>query len=159
MLLLLLVLLPFNPAILRCSRCKHGSDKGGGEGRGGVHGRLCPCLLLGISRSCCAEFVTPGATSTKLRIPVGLGMLHRWCVTGTPVGSDIADLKGQFHFLQLHPFTNKNFFNSYVKPAYSGSGWARSPAYVPLYMLAQCMIRHTKLQVRSQLQDSWQKAD
>ncbi|KAL3157879.1 hypothetical protein ABBQ32_012289 [Trebouxia sp. C0010 RCD-2024] len=71
----------------------------------------------------------------------------RWCVTGTPVGTDIADLKGQFNFLQLHPFTNKNFFNTYVKPAYSGSSWARSPAYVLLYVLGQCMIRHTKLQV------------
>lgn len=76
------------------------------------------------------------------------GVLLRWCVTGTPVGTDIADLKGQFNFLQLHPFTNKNFFNTYVKPAYSGSSWARSPAYVLLYMLGQCMIRHTKLQVR-----------
>lgn len=75
-------------------------------------------------------------------------VLHRWCVTGTPVGTDIADLKGQFNFLQLHPFTNKNFFNTYVKPAYSGSSWARSPAYVLLYVLGQCMIRHTKLQVR-----------
>lgn len=71
----------------------------------------------------------------------------RWCVTGTPVGTDIGDLKGQFNFLQLHPFTNKNFFNMYVKSAYAGSSWARGPAYVVLYMLGQCMIRHTKLQV------------
>ena len=64
------------------------------------------------------------------------------------MGADIADLKGQFNFLQLHPFTNKNFFNTHVKPAYSGSGWSRGPAYVLLFMLGQCMIRHTKLQVR-----------
>ena len=78
---------------------------------------------------------------------VFLSVLHRWCVTGTPVGADIADLKGQFNFLQLHPFTNKNFFNTHVKPAYSGSGWGRGPAYVLLFMLGQCMTRHTKLQV------------
>jgi len=68
-------------------------------------------------------------------------------VTGTPVGSDIADLKGQFNFLQLHPFTNKNFFSVYVKPAYTGSTWARPPASMLLCVLSQCMIRHTKLQV------------
>ncbi len=72
---------------------------------------------------------------------------NRWCVTGTPVGSDIADLKGQFNFLQLHPFTNKNFFSVYVKPAYTGSTWARPPASMLLCVLSQCMIRHTKLQV------------
>ena len=64
------------------------------------------------------------------------------------MGTDISDLKGLFNFLRLHPFTNKNFFNSYVKPAYGGSAWARQPAHVVLYMLSQCMIRHTKLQVR-----------
>ena len=73
--------------------------------------------------------------------------LYRWCVTGTPVGTDIADFKGQFNFLRLHPFTNKNFFSIYVKPAYSGSIWGRHPAYILLYTLSQCMIRHTKLQV------------
>ena len=68
-------------------------------------------------------------------------------MTGTPVGSDIQDLKGQFNFLRMQPFTNKNFFARYVKPSYSGSSWARAPAGVLLYMLSQCMIRHTKLQV------------
>lgn len=64
------------------------------------------------------------------------------------MGTDIADLEGQFNFLQLHPFANKKFFNIHVKPAYSGNGWGRGPAYVLLFMLGQCMIRHTKLQVR-----------
>ena len=80
--------------------------------------------------------------------PIAVTILHRWCVTGTPVGTDIADLKGQFSFLRLHPFTNKNFFSMYVKSAYAGSAWARAPADKLLYILGQCMIRHTKLQVR-----------
>ena len=72
---------------------------------------------------------------------------HRWCVTGTPVGSDISDLKGQLDFLQLHPFTNKTFFTLNVKAAYTGNSFGRPPATALLYTLGKCMIRHTKLQV------------
>ncbi|DBB09876.1 TPA: hypothetical protein ACH3X3_001489 [Trebouxia sp. C0006] len=86
-------------------------------------------------------------TAQLTKACMALASNKRWCVTGTPVGSDIADLKGQFNFLQLHPFTNKNFFSVYVKPAYTGSTWARPPASMLLCVLSQCMIRHTKLQV------------
>ncbi|KAL0020479.1 hypothetical protein WJX77_009137 [Trebouxia sp. C0004] len=121
-----------------------GSKETSGDGKN----RFPPCGSIQWHRIVLDEAHTvknPGAQLTKACM--ALASNKRWCVTGTPVGSDIADLKGQFNFLQLHPFTNKNFFSIYVKPAYSGSTWARPPASILLCILSQCMIRHTKLQV------------
>lgn len=71
----------------------------------------------------------------------------RWCVTGTPVGGDIADLCGQFTVLQMQPFTNKAFFYKFAQLAHSGSINMRTSAYLLLYMMSRCTIRHTKLKV------------
>jgi len=68
-------------------------------------------------------------------------------VTGTPVGSDITDLTGQFDVLQMHPFTDSSFFATHVKHAYSGSMNMCIQGHTLLYMMGRCMIRHTKLQV------------
>lgn len=68
-------------------------------------------------------------------------------MTGTPVGGDIADLYGQFTVLQLHPFTHKAFFHKFAQSAYSGSMNMRTSAYLLLYMMSRCTVRHTKLQV------------
>ena len=74
-------------------------------------------------------------------------MLCRWRVTGTPVGSGVADLKGQFDFLHLQPFTNKNLFTLYVRAVYEPGMRFQVLDAVLLCTLSQCMIRHTKLQV------------
>ena len=68
-------------------------------------------------------------------------------MTGTPAGGDITDLRGQFAVLQMHPFSNKAFFHNFVQSAYTGSMNSRASAYLLLYMMSCCMIRHTKLQV------------
>ncbi|KAL0037370.1 hypothetical protein WJX79_004318 [Trebouxia sp. C0005] len=123
-------------------------SRGRKETSGDGNNRFPPCGSIQWHRIVLDEAHTvknPAAQLTKACM--ALASNKRWCVTGTPVGSDIADLKGQFNFLQLHPFTNKNFFSIYVKPAYSGSTWARPPASILLCVLSQCMIRHTKLQV------------
>ena len=63
------------------------------------------------------------------------------------MGSDVADLKGQFDFLHLQPFNNKNFFTLYVRAVYELGMRFQVLDAVLLCTLSQCMIRHTKLQV------------
>jgi len=47
----------------------------------------------------------------------------------------------------MQPFTNKAFFYKFAQLAYSGSINMRTSAYLLLYMMSRCTIRHTKLQV------------
>ena len=71
----------------------------------------------------------------------------RWCVTGTPVGTDINDLLGQFAVLQLHPFDNRDFLQ------FHGSSQCRQGSFhLLLYILRRCMVRHTELQVEASQQ-------
>lgn len=74
---------------------------------------------------------------------------RRWCCTGTPIGTSIEELLGQFAAINMAPLNTKVFFDTYIKPAF---GWSRSygsessPATL-LYTLKASMIRHTKQQV------------
>ena len=74
---------------------------------------------------------------------------RRWCCTGTPIGTDVADLFGQFCFLRLSPLDKSSYFDAYVKRVFTITGQAYGGAgSMPLlYCLSRCMIRHTKMQV------------
>ncbi|KAK9824040.1 hypothetical protein WJX72_007212 [[Myrmecia] bisecta] len=72
---------------------------------------------------------------------------RRWCCTGTPINTAIDDLLGQFGMLHMLPFGHKGFFDTYIKPSYTGSRWARGSAVMLLYALGSTLIRHTKSQL------------
>ncbi|KAK9830036.1 hypothetical protein WJX72_009324 [[Myrmecia] bisecta] len=72
---------------------------------------------------------------------------NRWCVTGTPINTDVNDLLGQFAALHFSPFDNKGFFSKYVKTAFSGNMYSRKGGATLLYTLSQMLIRHTKEQL------------
>ncbi|GAX72705.1 hypothetical protein CEUSTIGMA_g161.t1 [Chlamydomonas eustigma] len=85
---------------------------------------------------------------------VALRADRRWCCTGTPIGTSIEDLLGQFAVIHLSPMSTKLYFDSRIKIAF-GAGSNRHRAYgisetgpaALLYTLKECMIRHTKQQV------------
>lgn len=52
---------------------------------------------------------TLGAVQTQAC--VALRSSRRWCCTGTPAGTDIADLQGQFAFLEMWPFNVPTYFD------------------------------------------------
>ena len=74
---------------------------------------------------------------------------RRWCCTGTPIGTDVADLFGQFCFLRLSPLDKSSYFDAFVKRVFTitGQSYGGSGPMPLLYCLSRCMIRHTKLQV------------
>ncbi|KAK9808795.1 hypothetical protein WJX72_003802 [[Myrmecia] bisecta] len=72
---------------------------------------------------------------------------RRWCCTGTPINTAIDDLLGQFGMLHMVPFSTKAFFDSYVKPCYTGHQWSRLRPLPLLYALGATLIRHTKSQL------------
>ena len=74
---------------------------------------------------------------------------RRWCCTGTPIGTDVADLFGQFSFLRLSPLDKSSYFDAFVKRVFTitGQSYGGSGPMPLLYCLSRCMIRHTKLQV------------
>ena len=73
---------------------------------------------------------------------------RRWCCTGTPIGTEVADLFGQFAFLRLSPLDKTSYFDAYVKRVFTitGQSYGGAGPMPLLYCLSRCMIRHTKLQ-------------
>ncbi len=72
---------------------------------------------------------------------------RRWCCTGTPITTDVADLLGQLVFLRLSPLDKQHVFDEHVKRVFSatGSHYGGSPITL-LYALSRTMVRHTKAQ-------------
>jgi len=66
----------------------------------------------------------------------------RWCATGTPFGTTVADLSGQFKFLHFHPLSNPTIFKKHVLLPFE-----RSSGFQPIAsILKSMMMRHTKAQ-------------
>ena len=55
------------------------------------------------------------AHSRQTKACTDLASERRWCVSGTPVNSDICDLLSQFAFLGFQPFGLKPFFDVQVR--------------------------------------------
>ena len=55
------------------------------------------------------------AHSRQARACTSLAGERRWCVSGTPVNTDIGDLLSQFGFLGFQPFSLKPFFDAHVR--------------------------------------------
>ena len=73
---------------------------------------------------------------------------RRWACTGTPMGTDIADLHGQLRFLGAYPANVKSVFDNWFKDPLgrtSKSGCRRSAA-MALHFCGGFTIRHTKNQ-------------
>ncbi len=78
---------------------------------------------------------------------LALSATRRWCVTGTPMGSEVGDLFGQFLFLGLSPFDQSAYFEANVRRVFGAQGNNYSGSPIPLlYALSRTMIRHTKQQ-------------
>lgn len=82
---------------------------------------------------------------------VSLDHTCRWCLTGTPVCTDILDLHGQFNVLRLDPFRSQAAFIKHASLPYGRSTAREHSAALLLYTLSKCMIRHTKDQVGKSL--------
>ena len=59
-------------------------------------------------------------TSRTAEMALRLKSIHRWCVTGTPIGKSLNDLFGLFMFLNLDPYHlsfwwKKGLFDPYVR--------------------------------------------
>ncbi|KAK9827580.1 hypothetical protein WJX81_000554 [Elliptochloris bilobata] len=83
---------------------------------------------------------------------IALSSDRRWCVSGTPLNTDINDLLSQFNFLGLIPFGHKPFFDLHVRKHYELARWGfrcfrmdleEYTAEILLFALRRCMIRHT----------------
>jgi SNF2 family DNA or RNA helicase len=85
------------------------------------------------------------AAAAQSKACMAVAAERRWVCTGTPLNNDIMDLLGQFAVLHMQPLGSKPFFDSRIKPAFTGHGYGVS--LVPLlYMLRHSMVRHTKAQ-------------
>ena len=78
---------------------------------------------------------------------IRLSASRRWCVTGTPMGNSVEDLRGQIDFLRLSPWTSGAYFDLHAKRVFgtTGNRYGGNPL-VLLYTLSRCMCRHTKAQ-------------
>jgi SNF2 family DNA or RNA helicase len=92
-----------------------------------------------------AGHTVKNAAAGQSKACIAVAAERRWCCTGTPLNNDITDLLGQFAALHMQPLATKSFFDSRVKPAFTGHGYGVS--LVPLlYTLRHTMVRHTKAQ-------------
>ena len=70
---------------------------------------------------------------------------RRWCVTGTPIATDVSDLAAQMRFLRLEPWSNPAFFTRKARDVFGPTAQHGVGDALPLlYTLSRCMIRHTK---------------
>lgn len=71
---------------------------------------------------------------------------RRWCVTGTPIATDVVDLAAQMRFLALEPWCSAAYFTRHGRDVFGPTSHCRSSeAPLPmLYTLSRFMIRHTK---------------
>jgi SNF2 family DNA or RNA helicase len=81
-----------------------------------------PLTLIKWWRICLDEaqqIKTPAADSARMAHK--LEAHHRWCVSGTPVGSGmLADLYGLMLFLRFEPFSSKMVFDNCLSSMYAG---------------------------------------
>ncbi|KAG1670539.1 hypothetical protein FOA52_015404 [Chlamydomonas sp. UWO 241] len=88
-----------------------------------------------------------GALQTKAC--VALSAERRWCCTGTPIGTSVEELLGQFAAIHLSPMSTKPFFDAAFKPVFSNASRYHGDASglaTLLYTMRTCLVRHTKLQ-------------
>jgi len=71
---------------------------------------------------------------------------RRWCVTGTPIATDVGDLAAQMRFLRLEPWNNPTYFAHKARDVFGPAAHLHGTGDpLPLlYTLSRCMIRHTK---------------
>ena len=74
----------------------------------------------------------------------GMQSERRWACTGTPINTDLRDLRGQLGGLHAAPFSDAGFANQYFK---AGLGLYQQEV---LFMLRRLMIRHSKEAVQAQ---------
>ena len=59
------------------------------------------------------------STETKCaEMANGLKAINRWCVTGTPIGRSLTDLRGLFTFIQEDPYITKRWFKEELYKPY-----------------------------------------
>jgi SNF2 family DNA or RNA helicase len=73
-----------------------------------------------------------------------LSTTHRVSVTGTPIGSQLADLQGQLSFLRLAPFDRPAFWKNNIKDPY----YERNTESLRVLrsLLSRVVVRHSKEQ-------------
>eukprot|EP00656_Telonema_subtile_P044995 TRINITY_DN51260_c0_g1_i2.p1 TRINITY_DN51260_c0_g1~~TRINITY_DN51260_c0_g1_i2.p1 ORF type:complete len:585 (-),score=151.12 TRINITY_DN51260_c0_g1_i2:6-1760(-) len=86
----------------------------------------------GHSRACCAIHST-----------------YRWCVSGTPIEGSVRDLEGQLAFLRVPPFDTDSsvfraHFQQHLEKLVKAASEPHSFTVQALWVLKQCMVRHTK---------------
>ena len=95
--------------------------------------RVCPSPLLQAMwwRVCLDEAQIVEKTLPTSDMARRLWCVNRWCVSGTPIKTGFADLKGLFMFLRLEPFCSPLVFDKWYKPQIeAGSVLVRYPACV-----------------------------
>lgn len=76
-----------------------------------------------------------------------LASQHRWCATGTPMGTKIDDYQGQFRFLQMHPLSNATVFKKHITSLFDRSHYGLREGLMPVFRLLKSItVRHTKSQ-------------
>ena len=69
---------------------------------------------------------------------------RRWCVTGTPIATDVGDLAAQMRFLRMEPWSSAPYFARKARDVFGPTGHHSGDPMPMLYTLSRFMIRHTK---------------
>jgi E3 ubiquitin-protein ligase SHPRH len=109
-----------------------------------------PSSILGVNwwRVCIDEAqIVESAAGAAAQMCARLNAINRWCVTGTPLSTSVAELHGLMCCLRARPFTNEKHFNlGLINPYVTGRD-ERPLVNTIAHLMCRTMKRSVQLQV------------